>query len=199
VRVAAPQRSPQGPRGPLDTENAFARGVRWQAPGAEIFTLTRTFSAETEGFEPSVPVRGLHLSRVKLRYAGSAHLGRRVTAGSRGLCTSSGRFRTTDVHTPHTPHTPRTSRSSIITVLGMLGDPWGTLGADPCRAILPLSFRTSRSNCRSSCPRKTSSGHRTRRLSGCSRTSQPATASLSKATNDVGPARVGCLDAAQPA
>jgi hypothetical protein len=26
--------------------------------------LTGGFSAETEGFEPSVPVRGLHLSRV---------------------------------------------------------------------------------------------------------------------------------------
>ena len=79
--------------------------------------VNQGFSAETEGFEPSDPVRGLHLSRVKSRLQG------------RRNAVKSARSRT-----PHTAHSPR------IGILRMLGVTWGRLGS-AC-AVSAVSWST---------------------------------------------------------
>src|SRR5690606_22150050 len=51
--------------GPLDARNRqLKRHSSREAPTSET-RADQDFSAETEGFEPSVPLRELHLSRVK--------------------------------------------------------------------------------------------------------------------------------------
>ena len=87
--------------------------------------------AETEGFEPSDPVRGLHLSRVK-----SAFRAPFVRWPScRGITRLVGFIWVFVDFLPHTPHTLRTPHSSNIGVIGMLGDPWGTPTRNLCESL----------------------------------------------------------------
>ena len=65
IRDASLHVSPMCPRGvTLRTPNAATRVAKRAASTPEKLRLIRFFFAETEGFEPSEPLRVLHLSRV---------------------------------------------------------------------------------------------------------------------------------------
>ena len=105
VRVAHRRGPPGVPRGTPGRRKWPRLEASSRKHRRKIVAMTRDFSAETEGFEPSVPVRGLHLSRVKSRPQ------RRANA-----------VKSAKSRTPDTPDSPR------IGMLRMLGVTWGSPG-----------------------------------------------------------------------